>query len=322
MDKVTHKQAAEALDSLDDYARMDVGVNAMGPRGVLERYIAQQQATVAPVAKVTDGTTFGPGLAFLSGKDFPKPGTLLYAAPSTPAVNAGHVKPWEERITAVFPCKTDEAEAMQAEITELRALLAQANVSYVRELHAEINLLKSKISELETDIAQYERAPSQLAPAVYTITIHKLNGGDRWDATARIYEETGARDYPRIVVRKTPESALSAMLVEIGERTPVLDLLPTQKLSERIRPNSEAAPWIIGEVKKLERQNTDLLHSLCVVAGCFEAAEVEGLSQVLQETKDARLKDLVLRRLMYAQFAAVDAIGVQGRYWRTHEQQE
>lgn len=30
----------EALDSLDDCARMDVGVDAVGPRGVLERGIA------------------------------------------------------------------------------------------------------------------------------------------------------------------------------------------------------------------------------------------------------------------------------------------
>lgn len=40
---VSHEQIAqakEALDNLDDYARMDVGVDAMGPRGVLEKFIA------------------------------------------------------------------------------------------------------------------------------------------------------------------------------------------------------------------------------------------------------------------------------------------
>ena len=41
---VTIEQAREALDSLDDFARMDNGVDAHGPRGVLERFIAQQAA--------------------------------------------------------------------------------------------------------------------------------------------------------------------------------------------------------------------------------------------------------------------------------------
>jgi hypothetical protein len=33
-------------------------------------------------------------------------------------------------------------------------------------------------------------------------------------------------------------------------------------LSERIRPNSEAAPWVIDEVKKLEELNKEMLKSL------------------------------------------------------------
>lgn len=43
---VSHEDAAKALDSLDDYARMGTGVDAHGPRGMLERYIAQQAATL------------------------------------------------------------------------------------------------------------------------------------------------------------------------------------------------------------------------------------------------------------------------------------
>lgn len=43
------------------------------------------------------------------------------------------------------------------------------------------------------------------------------------------------------------------------------------------------------------------------VIGCFDAAECEGLSQVLSETSDDRLKDLVERRLMYALHAAQQA---------------
>jgi hypothetical protein len=41
---VSHEAAAKALDSLDDYARMGTGVDAHGPRGMLERYIEQQKA--------------------------------------------------------------------------------------------------------------------------------------------------------------------------------------------------------------------------------------------------------------------------------------
>lgn len=40
------------------------------------------------------------------------------------------------------------------------------------------------------------------------------------------------------------------------------------------------------------------------VVGCFFAAEVEGLTEVLANTEDERLKDLVVRRLMYALYAA------------------
>lgn len=40
------------------------------------------------------------------------------------------------------------------------------------------------------------------------------------------------------------------------------------------------------------------------VIGCFEAAECEGLRQVLEATTDEQLKDLVERRLIHAFYAA------------------
>lgn len=40
-DKYTAEQARVALDSLDDYARMSFGVDAIGPRKVLESFIEQ-----------------------------------------------------------------------------------------------------------------------------------------------------------------------------------------------------------------------------------------------------------------------------------------
>ena len=49
-------------------------------------------------------------------------------------------------------------------------------------------------------------------------------------------------------------------------------------LSERIRPNSEAAPWVIDEVKKLEELNKEMMEVLkllrsemssqCTTDGC------------------------------------------------------
>lgn len=36
-------------------------------------------------------------------------------------------------------------------------------------------------------------------------------------------------------------------------------------LSERIRPNSEAAPWVIDEVKKLEELNKEMMEVLRTV---------------------------------------------------------
>lgn len=43
---VSHEEAAKALDSLDDYARMPLGVDAVGPRELLEKYIKQQKERV------------------------------------------------------------------------------------------------------------------------------------------------------------------------------------------------------------------------------------------------------------------------------------
>jgi len=49
---ISHVDASIALDCLDDYARMDVGVDAHGPRGILEIYI-QQQRSESALSKVS-----------------------------------------------------------------------------------------------------------------------------------------------------------------------------------------------------------------------------------------------------------------------------
>lgn len=47
MKPVTPEHAREALEDMDDYARMDVGVDAKGPRETLERFIADHERVVA-----------------------------------------------------------------------------------------------------------------------------------------------------------------------------------------------------------------------------------------------------------------------------------
>jgi len=44
VDQVTKEQALEALESMDDYARMEIGVTAQGPYNVLKKFIEQQTA--------------------------------------------------------------------------------------------------------------------------------------------------------------------------------------------------------------------------------------------------------------------------------------
>lgn len=40
---VTKEEALEALDSIDDLARMDIGVDPIGPRTVLENFLKQTE---------------------------------------------------------------------------------------------------------------------------------------------------------------------------------------------------------------------------------------------------------------------------------------
>lgn len=45
MDKITDKQALSALESLDDYARMELGVDPTGPYKTLKAFIFQNATT-------------------------------------------------------------------------------------------------------------------------------------------------------------------------------------------------------------------------------------------------------------------------------------
>jgi hypothetical protein len=47
VDAISHDTAAIMLDSLDDYARMNCGVDAKGPRETLEKYISQQRLALS-----------------------------------------------------------------------------------------------------------------------------------------------------------------------------------------------------------------------------------------------------------------------------------
>lgn len=49
----TPEHAREALEDMDDYARMDAGVDAKGPREVLERFIAEHERVMAELRKLS-----------------------------------------------------------------------------------------------------------------------------------------------------------------------------------------------------------------------------------------------------------------------------
>ena len=44
---ITIEQALEAIDNLDDYARMDAGVDAVGPRELLVSFVSQHEQFLA-----------------------------------------------------------------------------------------------------------------------------------------------------------------------------------------------------------------------------------------------------------------------------------
>lgn len=52
---ITHDEAAEAVESMDDCAKMDVSVDPFGARATLERYIAQQRAASLAAPVQADG---------------------------------------------------------------------------------------------------------------------------------------------------------------------------------------------------------------------------------------------------------------------------
>lgn len=79
---VTTEQALEALDNMDDYAGMDIGVDPIGPRETLERFI-RQAAQAAPVEAVACVVMQGGHkVAILHNGYDPQLGTELYARPA------------------------------------------------------------------------------------------------------------------------------------------------------------------------------------------------------------------------------------------------
>ena len=53
MKPVTVERAREALEGMDDYARMDAGVDAKGPREVLERFIAEHERVMVELQELS-----------------------------------------------------------------------------------------------------------------------------------------------------------------------------------------------------------------------------------------------------------------------------
>lgn len=63
-----------------------------------------------------------------------------------------------------------------------------------------------------------------------------------------------------------------------------------------------------AHIAELEARQAAHVAALTEVVGCFDAANVEGLDDALVNNTDARLTDLVQRRLMHASYAAIQAL--------------
>jgi hypothetical protein len=75
---VTREQALKALDDMDDFARMELGVDAMGARETLRRFIEERSSGVKGTQCAACG---GTGTATLSGMDRAADEAGVLAAP-------------------------------------------------------------------------------------------------------------------------------------------------------------------------------------------------------------------------------------------------
>lgn len=93
----------------------------------------------------------------------------------------------------------------------------------------------------------------------------------------------------------------------------LVECLHQSERSRRVRDLSEpmicstAADAIIN----LENYTCALESALYEVIDCFDAAFAENLNEILAETNDDRLKDLVERRLMFAYTAATITLALK-----------
>jgi hypothetical protein len=126
---ITHDQAAEAVDAMDDCAKMDVSVDPFGPRSTLERYIAQQRALAehdAQPALLTNPHTGTPRdyrdvESDPAGTLIVKPGEPLRAAPQPAPVPVQ-----ADDALGRFGHHPDPATDFEVEVTSLQGRLFNA----------------------------------------------------------------------------------------------------------------------------------------------------------------------------------------------------
>jgi hypothetical protein len=97
----TAEQARKALDDMDDYARMETGVDAIGPRKVLEAFIeqAEQMMRAREMGEAVTAWMLrtGHGTAFHEGARPPVEDvgwTPLYTAPRAVVPDGWKLVPW------------------------------------------------------------------------------------------------------------------------------------------------------------------------------------------------------------------------------------
>jgi hypothetical protein len=119
-------RARQALNDMDDFARMSCGVDAFGPRKALEEFISSVEAVVSPNAKLNKhGHEAHCNLMFPFTIDSADDHCDCVAATIKIAEDGKKIKTWQER-TGNHRVRPGSTKHMIEEIAELRSALAAA----------------------------------------------------------------------------------------------------------------------------------------------------------------------------------------------------
>lgn len=143
----------------------------------------------------------------------------------------------------------------------------------------------------------YDERPRMCADcgkrAVWYHDVDQTNGDDDWalldaiETAAFAQCNYGHTHQVRVARYKIPTTIGYPIVATIGSRlgeTPMTDMNNCQivSLSERIRPNSEAAPWVVEAVQKLEAENQRLTAENDALKTELDALKIKALGESLE----------------------------------------